>query len=64
MISLISLSENINVFVSKLRYTLWIPASAADAAVVNPNGIKWLWANGASIFLINGNPVFVNCEDF
>ena len=64
MISLISLSENINVFVSKSRYTLWIPASAADAAVVNLNGIKWLWANGVNIFLINGNPVFVNCEEF
>ena len=39
---------------------LCIPASAADAAAVNPNGIKTLLANGLISFFINGNPVFSN----
>ena len=32
--------------------------SVADAAVVNPNGIKTLLANGLSTFFLKGNPVF------
>ena len=43
-----------------LRFLLCIPASAADAAAVNPKGIKTLLANGLIIFFINGNPVFSN----
>ena len=39
---------------------LCIPASAADAAAVNPKGIKTLFANGLITFFINGNPVFSN----
>ena len=39
---------------------LCIPASAADAAAVNPNGIKTLLANGLTTFFINGNTVFSN----
>ena len=39
---------------------LWIVASAADAAAINCNGIKTFLANGLSIFLIKGNPVFIN----
>ena len=39
---------------------LCIPVSAADAAVVNPKGIKMLLANGLITFFINGNPVFSN----
>ena len=39
---------------------LCIPTSAADAAAVNPNGIKTLLANGLIAFFINGNPVFSN----
>ena len=35
-----------------------IPASAADAAAANPNGIKTLLANGLLTFFINGHPVF------
>ena len=35
-------------------------ASAADAAAVNPNGIKTLLANGLHTFPIKGNPVFSN----
>ena len=38
----------------------WIAASFVDAAVVNPNGIKMLLANGLSEFSIKGNPVFNN----
>ena len=37
-----------------------IPASAADAAAVNPKGINTLLANGLIKFFINGNPVFSN----
>ena len=43
-----------------VRFFLYIPASAADAAAVNPNGIKALLANGLIAFFINGNPVFIN----
>ena len=39
---------------------LCIPASAADAAAVNPNGIKTLLANGLITFFINVNLVFSN----
>ena len=42
------------------RILLCIPASAADAAVVNPKGIKTLLANGLITFFIKGNPVFSN----
>ena len=39
---------------------LCIPVSAADAAAVNPKGIKILLANGSITFFIKGNPVFSN----
>ena len=39
---------------------LCIPPSAADAAAVNPNGIKTLLANGLITFFIKGNPAFSN----
>ena len=35
-----------------------IPASAADAAAVNPKGINKLLANGLITFFIKGNPAF------
>ena len=35
-----------------------IPASAADAAAVNPKDINTLLANGLITFFIKGNPVF------
>ena len=38
---------------------LCIPAYAADAAAVNPKGIKTLLANGLITFFTNGNPVLV-----
>ena len=41
-------------------FFLRIPASAADAAAVNPNGIKMLLANGLVTFFISVNPVFSN----
>ena len=34
--------------------------SVANAAVINPNGVKTLLANGLSTFSIKGNPVFSN----
>ena len=37
---------------------LYIPASAADAAAVNPKRINPVLANGVSIFFISGNPTF------
>ena len=45
------------------RFFLCIPASAAadaDAAAVNPKGIKILLSNDLMTFFINGNPVFSN----
>ena len=43
-----------------LRFFLCIPASAADAAALNPKGIKTPLANGLITFFVNGNPVFSN----
>ena len=43
-----------------LRFFLCIPADAADAAAVNPRGIKTLLANGLITFFINGNSVLSN----
>ena len=42
------------------EFFLCIPASAADAAAVNPKGIKTFLANGLITFFINGHPVFNN----
>ena len=42
------------------RFFLCIPASAADPAAVDPNGIKTLLASGLITFFIKGNPVFSN----
>ena len=39
---------------------LCIPASAVDAAAVNPKGINTLLADGLITFDIKGNPVFSN----
>ena len=39
---------------------LCIPASTADAAAVNPKGIKTLLDNGLITFFISGNPAFSN----
>ena len=41
-----------------LRFFLCTPASAADAAAVNPNGIKTHLTNGLIKFFIHGSPVF------
>ena len=62
-ISSISLFEIINVVLLLLpdpKIFLCILASVADAAAVNPNGIKTLLANGLIAFFIRGNPVFSN----
>ena len=37
-----------------------MPTSAAEAAAVNPNGIKTLLANGLITFFINGYSDFNN----
>ena len=37
----------------------WISESVADAAAVNPEGIKMTLANSISKFLIKGKPSFV-----
>ena len=42
------------------KYFFCIPASAADAAAVDPNGIKTLLANGLVTFFITCNSVFNN----
>ena len=43
-----------------LIFFLCIPLSSADAATVNPNGIRTVLANDLVTFFINGNPVFSN----
>ena len=37
---------------------LCIPASAAENAAVNPEGINTLLVNGVITFFVSGNPVF------
>ena len=46
MISFFSLLEIINAVTPDPNIFLWIAASVADTAAVNPNGIKTLLANG------------------
>ena len=58
--SSISLFDVISVVFSDPKIFLYIPASAAHAAAVNPKGIKTILANGIITFFINGNPVFNN----
>ena len=58
--SSISSFDIISVVVPDPRNFLRIPASAADAAAVNPNGIKTLLASGLFTFFIKGNPAFSN----
>ena len=53
--SSISSFDIISVVVSDPKIFLCISASTADAAAVNPNGIKTLLANDLIIFFINGN---------
>ena len=60
MILFISSLEIINVVLPDPKIFLWITASVADAAVVYPNGIKTLLANGLTTFTINSNLVFSN----
>ena len=60
MISVISSLEIINVVKPDPNIFLWIAASVAAAAAVNPNGIKTLLANGLNTFPIKGDPVFSN----
>ena len=59
--SFISSFEIFKVVVPELSFFFFcIPASATDAAAVNPNGISTLLANALITFLISGNPVFHN----
>ena len=52
--------EIINVITPDPIIFLWITSSVADAAAVNPNGIKTFLANGLSTFPIKTNLVFSN----
>ena len=51
--SSISSFHIISIVVPEPNIFLCIPASSADAAPYNPNGIKKLLANGLIIFFIN-----------
>ena len=55
MLSRAKLSPRVDDLIKTFSY-----ASVADAATVNPNGIKTLLANGLSTFSIKDNPVFSN----
>ena len=54
------LLEIVNVVVPDLWILFLIAASVADAATVNPNGIKTLLADSLSMSFINVKPVFCN----
>ena len=56
----ISWFDIISVVVPDAKIFLCVPASAADAAAVNSNGIKTLLANGLITFFINDSAVFNN----
>ena len=60
IISSTSSFEIIDVAIPDPKTYLCTPASTADAATINPNGIKTLLANGVSTFFINGKLVFSN----
>ena len=60
MISFMSSLEIIQVVAPDSNIFLSITASVADAATVNPNGIKAFLANSLSTFPIKGNLVFSN----
>ena len=47
--------ETINAVGPNLEKVLWIAAPAANAATVNPNGIKTLLPNGEVNILLIGN---------
>ena len=57
MISWISSCEIINVIILDPDIYLWIAATVADTAAVNPSSIKMLLTNGLSTFPIIDNPV-------
>ena len=60
IMSSISSFDFISVLLTYPKIFWCIPASAADAAAVNPKGIKTLLANGLITFFINGNSAFSN----
>ena len=41
-------------------YIFFLTASVADAAAINPNGVKTLLAYGVATFFINDKPNLVN----
>ena len=58
--SSISSFDIISVLVCHPKIFSYIPSSTADAAVVNPKGLKTVLASGLITFLIRSNPVFSN----
>ena len=51
--------ENFIAVVYDPRIFFWIAESVADAAVINPKGIKTLLARDVNTFLVNSKPTFV-----
>ena len=60
MISFKSSFENTNDVVLDPNILLYMAASVAQAAPINPNGTKTLLAKCLSIFTIKGKPFFSN----
>ena len=58
MIPYISSFENTSAVILDPKILVWIAASVADAAAVNPNGIKTLLANGLRTSSAKGKPAF------
>ena len=57
---MISFTSPFSVVIPDSKVFFWIAASVADAAAVNPIGIKTVLANGLSTFSVKGKPVFSN----
>ena len=60
IISFIFSFKIVNVVLSDPNIFLRMSASVADAAAVDPNGIKTFLANAFNTFFIKGNPGFSN----
>ena len=58
--SSVSSFDIVSVVVPEPKIFLYIPASAVDAATVNPYGIKSILTNGSITFFSNGSPIFIN----
>ena len=60
MILLIASFQTINAVAPDPKFLFLIALYVADAATINPNGIKMLFANGVNTLFINGQQAVIN----